>query len=48
VTLSSLPHRLVDAVRESPVSHVLDRVLTIVTGPFVPSDASLCETADRS
>jgi hypothetical protein len=40
VTLTSLPARLVDAVRESPVSHVLDRLLTTVTGPFVPSDDS--------
>ena len=38
VTLTSLPARLVDLARESPVAHVLDRVLTTVTAPFVPSD----------
>ncbi len=35
---NSLPTRFVTAVQESPVSRVLDRVLTAVTGPFVPSD----------
>jgi len=38
VTLTSLPARLVDVARESPVGHVLDRLLTTVTAPFVPSD----------
>ena len=38
MTPDSLPNRFVAAVQESPVSRVLDRILTAVTGPFVPSD----------
>lgn len=38
MTQDSLPNRFVTAVQESPVSRVLDRVLTAVTAPFVPSD----------
>ena len=38
VTQNSLPSRVVGAVQDSPVSRVLDRLLTTVTAPFVPSD----------
>jgi uncharacterized membrane protein len=35
---NTVPTRFVAAVQESPVSRVLDRVLTTVTAPFVPSE----------
>ncbi len=44
VTQTSLPSRFVSAVQDSPVSRVLDRVLTAVTGPFVPSDDNLARS----
>jgi hypothetical protein len=40
VTQESIPSRFVSAVQDSPVSRVLDRVLSTVTAPFVPSDES--------
>jgi uncharacterized membrane protein len=44
LTRSSLPDRVVRAVQDSPVSRVLDRLLTTVTTPFVPGDDSLVRT----
>ncbi len=44
VTQNSLPTRVVDAVRDSPVSGLLDRLLTTVTAPFVPSDDNLARS----
>jgi uncharacterized membrane protein len=41
---TSLPGRFVSAVQDSPVSRVLDRVLTTVTGPFVPSDDNIARS----
>jgi uncharacterized membrane protein len=44
LTRNSLPDRVVRAVQDSPVSRVLDRLLTTVTAPFVPRDDSLVRT----
>ena len=35
-TQTPLPSRLVGAVQDSPVSRLLDRLLTAVTAPIVP------------
>jgi uncharacterized membrane protein len=37
---NSLPSRFVSAVRDSPLSRLLDRMLTTVTAPIVPPDDS--------
>jgi uncharacterized membrane protein len=44
VTRTPLPSRFVDAVQDSPVSRVLDRLLTTVTAPIVPGDDSIART----
>jgi hypothetical protein len=44
VTQPSLPSRFVDAVQDSPVSRVLDRVLTTLTAPFVPSEDNIARS----
>jgi len=40
MTVTSLPTRFVQLVQDNPVSGVLDRLLTAVTAPFVPSEDS--------
>ncbi len=43
-TSPSISGRVVKAVQESPVSRLLERLLTTVTAPFVPSDDSIART----
>ena len=43
-TQTPLPSRLVSAVQDSPVSRLLDRLLTTATAPFVPAKDSPVRT----
>lgn len=44
MTQNSFPTRVVSAVQDSPVSRVLERVLSTVTAPFVPAEDSPVRT----
>ncbi len=44
MTQNPLPTRVITAVQDSPVSQLLNRVLTSVTAPFVPADDSPVRT----
>jgi uncharacterized membrane protein len=44
MTQNSLPSRVVTAIADSPVSRLVDKLLSTVTAPVVPSDDSIFRT----